>query len=355
MLPISVCIIAKNEEKNIKSCLEALKPYHFEIIIVDTGSTDRTKSIARRYTRHIYDYEWCNDFSAARNFSIEKASNDWILVVDCDEILQRFNQENVAAYMEEYPTRIGMITRMDEIPDPTGKITYENSMIERLFHRDYYHYESIIHEQVMPLTNKPYESGIPIHVIFVHTGYNIPKEQLNEKNRRNIQLLEEAVLSEPDNAYYYFQLGRSYYTLENYKESRKALDHALTLDLSPSALYTKMLYATYGNLNLAEGRTQDNITLLESAQPIIGDYSDAVYMLATSYFHEKNYTSAILNYIKAINSPLYTNYATKTYLSQYMLGVLYEGMGNKELALSFFRNCPNHLDAAERIQRLSHS
>ena len=71
MIPISVCVIAKNEEKNIEKCLAPLVPYNFEIILVDTGSTDRTKEIARKYTDQIYDFEWVNDFSAARNFSLK--------------------------------------------------------------------------------------------------------------------------------------------------------------------------------------------------------------------------------------------------------------------------------------------
>ena len=70
MHPISVCIIAKNEESYIEKCLAALKPYDFEIILVDTGSTDRTKDIAARYADKVLDFVWINDFSAARNFSL---------------------------------------------------------------------------------------------------------------------------------------------------------------------------------------------------------------------------------------------------------------------------------------------
>ena len=69
-VPVSVCIIAKNEEKYIEECLKRLIPYGFEIVVADTGSTDATKEIARRYADKVLEFEWTDDFSAARNFGI---------------------------------------------------------------------------------------------------------------------------------------------------------------------------------------------------------------------------------------------------------------------------------------------
>ena len=75
MITISLCMIVKNEEKVLARCLDSLEGLMDEIIIVDTGSTDRTKEIAAGYTDKIYDFEWVDDFSAARNFSFSKATN----------------------------------------------------------------------------------------------------------------------------------------------------------------------------------------------------------------------------------------------------------------------------------------
>ena len=91
MLPISVCMIAKNEDMHIEECLKRLRPCKFEIIVVDTGSVDRTMETAHRYTDKVYRFDWCDDFSAARNFSISQATNDWILTIDCDEYLENIN------------------------------------------------------------------------------------------------------------------------------------------------------------------------------------------------------------------------------------------------------------------------
>lgn len=93
MPTISLCMIVKNEEAVLERCLDSIADLMDEIIIVDTGSTDRTKEIASKYTTKIYDYQWTNDFSAARNFSFSKASMEYIYAADADEVLDEENRE----------------------------------------------------------------------------------------------------------------------------------------------------------------------------------------------------------------------------------------------------------------------
>ena len=93
MISISLCMIVKNEEKLLKRCLDSYRPVCDEIVIVDTGSTDRTKEIAAGYTDLIYDYPWTNDFAAARNFAFSKANCDYIFSADADEVLDEENRK----------------------------------------------------------------------------------------------------------------------------------------------------------------------------------------------------------------------------------------------------------------------
>ncbi len=92
-MTISVCMIVKNEEKNLADCLDCLKQIADEIIIVDTGSTDATKSIASKYTDKVYDFVWIDDFAAARNFAFSKATMDYIYSADADERLDEENRQ----------------------------------------------------------------------------------------------------------------------------------------------------------------------------------------------------------------------------------------------------------------------
>ena len=92
MATISLCMIVKNEEAILARCLDSIADLMDEIIIVDTGSTDRTREIASHYTDQIYDFPWNNDFSAARNFSFSKAQMEYIYAADADEVLDSFNR-----------------------------------------------------------------------------------------------------------------------------------------------------------------------------------------------------------------------------------------------------------------------
>lgn len=97
MATISVCMIVKDEEENLPTCLDCLKDIADEIIVVDTGSSDATKEIAAKYTDIIYDFEWVGDFSKARNFAFSKASMDYIYSADADEYI---DSENIKKFLD---------------------------------------------------------------------------------------------------------------------------------------------------------------------------------------------------------------------------------------------------------------
>lgn len=100
MVEISLCMIVKNEEKVLARCLDSIVDLMDEIIIVDTGSVDGTKEIAKRYTDQVYDFEWVHDFSAARNFAFSKATREYIYTADADEVLDEENHRRFAALKE---------------------------------------------------------------------------------------------------------------------------------------------------------------------------------------------------------------------------------------------------------------
>jgi len=109
MITISVCMIVKNEEKILARCLDSLKGLAEEIIIVDTGSTDATKSIAAGYTDKIYDFHWVHDFSAARNFAFSKATMEYIYSADADEVLDDENRQQFLLLKESLLPEIEIV------------------------------------------------------------------------------------------------------------------------------------------------------------------------------------------------------------------------------------------------------
>src|SRR3989338_2453119 len=115
-MKLSACMIVKNEEHTLKRALDSIAQLADEIIIVDTGSTDKTTTIAQHYTNNIYHYAWNNNFSDARNYSLSKATGDWTLVLDADEMIAREDHEAIRK----------LITNNDFIAYAFPQISYTN-------------------------------------------------------------------------------------------------------------------------------------------------------------------------------------------------------------------------------------
>ncbi|MDY6986698.1 MAG: glycosyltransferase [Thermodesulfobacteriota bacterium] len=111
---ISLCMIVRDEEHHLARCLASLKPVVDEIIIVDTGSTDRTKEIGTLFGAQVFDFKWSDDFAAARNLSISKASGDWVLIMDADEVLSPLDYDSLRQLVKKRsskPAAYSVVTR----------------------------------------------------------------------------------------------------------------------------------------------------------------------------------------------------------------------------------------------------
>ena len=184
MIPISACIIAKNEERFIGECLKRLKEYGFEIVVVDTGSTDNTKYIASQYTENVYNFAWCNDFSKARNYAVSKATNDLIFSIDCDEQIEKLDIDSLMKQLKQYPDSCGEVRLANfargNMTTPEDEIT-----VQRIFNRKYCQYTGRIHEQVVHKNGQPL-SFFQAPVLLFHYGYALEEEQQIVKIQRNL-------------------------------------------------------------------------------------------------------------------------------------------------------------------------
>jgi tetratricopeptide (TPR) repeat protein len=197
MSTISLVMIVKNEERCLARCLASVQGAVDEIVVVDTGSTDATADIARRYGASVPSFTWIGDFSAARNYGIERAKGDWILVLDADEYFDRDPSVQLRSFIggEKRIGRIMIKSRF--IRD--GQEHTAQSLISRIFPRSV-RYAGIIHEQLASDLPRV-DSGL--HVL--HDGYF----QTN-KSDRNIKLLSTALAQTPEDPYLLFQLAKEY-------------------------------------------------------------------------------------------------------------------------------------------------
>lgn len=352
MLPISICIIAKNEEQHIENCLKPLRIYDWEIIVVDTGSTDRTKEIAVKYADKVLDFPWCGDFSAARNYSIEQASNDTILVIDSDEYLIEMDLDAIMRLAAQNPTSIGLLSCKNHY-QMNGTDSVHVDLLERFFSRKYYHYEGIIHEQLRLRDPDHYTYGTcQIPLIVDHFGYAGSEEALREKAKRNIILLEKDLELHPDNPYTYFQIGQSYNMIHDDENACFYYGKGLSYDVDPAAEYVQMMVISYGYALLHLNRAEEALGLLGvyDAFAVSADFFDLMGLI---YLRNGQYMRALLEFVKALSCETAHVIGANSFIPSYNIGLINEMMGNKEAALMHYRKCGDFPMALEKIRELT--
>ncbi|HLH52263.1 MAG TPA: glycosyltransferase [Verrucomicrobiae bacterium] len=204
---ITICLIARNEEKFLAQCLQSIKDIAFQIVVVDTGSTDRTAEIAKSFGAEVYSFAWCDDFSAARNAALEHARGDWVLVLDADEELPPAQHARLRADLKNSKSigfRLPLINRCQEAEGC--------SCVPRLFRNaPGVYYYGRIHEQVFPSIveiGKEWGLGTAVGTAeLLHHGYL--QEIVSERNKieRNLNLLRKAVEECPGDANLEMNLG----------------------------------------------------------------------------------------------------------------------------------------------------
>ena len=213
---MSLCMIVKNEEACLEKCLMSMQELVSEVVIVDTGSTDRTIEIAQKYHAIIKYYQWENDFAKARNYSLSFATQDWILVLDAYEYLRE-------SYRMLFQSAI-CEKNVDSYYIKTLSFTEDNSpqscvinLNHRLFRRDKgFYYKGAIHEQLV--TDQSVNSQFS-EIGFYHTGYL--KEVVKAKNKplRNKAILEELLKKDPNNPFHQFNYANELVQLKRYEEA----------------------------------------------------------------------------------------------------------------------------------------
>ena len=179
-------MIVKNEEKVLKRCLNCVKDIVDEIIIVDTGSTDKTKEIARKYTDKVLDFKWVNDFSKARNYSFSKATKDYILWLDADDVITKENQKKLLKLKTTLPKNTDIVM-MKYVTSINPHFSYYR---ERLLKREKnYKWKSPVHE-VIELNGKLQYTDIEIHHKSIKKTYSKRNLEIYESNIKNGYILD---------------------------------------------------------------------------------------------------------------------------------------------------------------------
>jgi len=264
---LSVCLIVRDEEDSLARCLESVREIADEVIVVDTGSRDGTVDVARRFGAEVHEFEWCDDFAAARNAAIAKANSNWILIVDADEEMPRESGEQIQELLRAGVP--GPVCQVTTLVPTRGPGRYASCLAGhlRLFRNGLgFRFEGAVHEQLVDEGGRPVErvvfTGIPV----LHHGYLESEDALDERAQRNVRLLAARAAAEPDNPVVLFYLGAARLGQGDVEAAVDDLTRALEEMRSAGALHKKVAVLLAEALGVAERAPQAEAVLRESLE-----------------------------------------------------------------------------------------
>ncbi|WHX48714.1 glycosyltransferase [Paenibacillus woosongensis] len=334
---ISVCILAKDEEGTIKDCIRSINHFVKEIIVLDTGSTDRTREVAASEGATVIEGIWGNDFGKLRNELISYATQPYILMLDADERVM--NSESIDFEYE--------ISLLQNAPNRAGRVEINNingdrisvTKITRFFpNSSEYRYSGRIHEQL--LYNGETPETISTKIKLEHYGYSEQAILLKNKIIRNQELLLKQLADHPNEPYTLFQIGRTYLVNKQYDEASFYLIEAYNYSNDKMSFYPSIIQALAATY-LRMGRWNELLALLEIGIKTYPDYTDLYYIYGSALVEMKTVEAFKLiptafercvELGDADPNKYEGEKGSGTHLAHYNLGLYYELSANLEKA-----------------------
>ena len=359
---ISLCMIVKNEEINLARCLRTITGVVDEVIVVDTGSTDQTKQVAEKAGAIVLSHTWHDDFSAARNASLDVATGDWILFLDADEALEPgTDQALLQAAKEENE---GYFVKIINLIGEEGSIETSPDLVFRMFrNKPNYRFRGAIHEQIVDVIlekNSQAKFQIAEQVVIRHYGYLNQQILEKDKKNRNLTILQKELEISPDNQILHYHYGIELYRNDLFAEAAEELIKVAN-NTDPSTVYFPKLLRY---IVLAHYGTQQYHKALEAITlglQFFPNYADLHYYGGLIHMEQKNYAGAFEWFQRALSMPEQPAYyapfsGSRGFRAHYQIAQLAEIFGNEEEALRYYilslQDNPNFTIALSAIVRI---
>lgn len=333
MKEISLCMIVKDEEEVIGRCLDSVRDIADEIIIVDTGSTDRTKEIVSQYTDKIFNFKWVDDFSKARNFSFLKATKDYILWLDADDVIKEEDYKKFMELKKELDGSIDLYQMkynyMVDINDNPTLV----QMRERLLKREKnYQWESPIHEVIIP-------TGVikKVDIAITHK-----KQKIKDINR-NLKIFEKMEKQEIQlDARQEYCYAKELYYLKKYDEAILKYEKYLNkygkdYQSKRSFLYSAILELVDCYKIMGEDVKRLDTLMIVLKNEVPG--AECCCKIGEVFLEKKEYNTAIFWFLQAVNNDVKqdeeANADYKEFLPYINLCVCYYWMGDLQKSYEY--------------------
>ncbi|NRD79494.1 glycosyltransferase [Bacillus sp. BRMEA1] len=340
-------MVVKDEEEHLRRCLESVKSIVDEIIIVDTGSNDRTVDIAKSYGATVIETTWENDFSYVRNLSLKRSNTIWNIFLDADEIitgdLEKIRQSIVDSDKEAFWVVIESLT---------GSLPYEkliHSSIRIFRSRPQYYFKGPIHEDILPSILEHDVSKESIGAIevakIIHYGYLPEIQQQKQKAQRNLNILQSALRDNPNQPYYKYHLGLTYEQMGNNQEAVSFIQRALN-EVDTNTSFRPTMVKDLAKILIKIGKYDTVISFLKTELQNYPNYPDLHYYLGVSHFNKNEEDHAIRAFQTATQQTPSNKYILEngkgSFHSWTLMGDIALKWNANADALKFYINALNH-------------
>jgi O-antigen biosynthesis protein len=285
-------MIVRNEEGQLADCLTPVARLFDEIVIVDTGSHDATRQVAERFTPHVFDFAWCDDFSAARNESLRRSRGEWVMWLDADDRLTPQNFSRLEALFNQLNGG-PQVYLMDTVCSSQYACEGGNLITHpRLFHRHpQLSWRGRVHEQLRSGSKAALQ--LPTawsDVQILHVGYEDPVVQ-QRKRQRDVRLLRMDYAVDPDDTSTLLHLGLAYFHLGRYGQAGACL-HRLLAAADAPADHLRQVYGALASIAIREGNFHDAIATLDHALLVFPTAEYLLYLRAECLYELDRYAEA---------------------------------------------------------------
>ena len=340
-MDLSVCIITRNENEKLKRCLKSLAFLEADIVVVDTGFNDETRKIVTELNGRYFTFEWCDDFSAARNYSLEQAYYDDIMVIDSDEWLDEkeatFNKAALESFIRRDLYTLACCYQVNIEPGLAyGEL---HAVVPRIFSKKYFHYKGKAHEQPVPLTKNVNSRTITIELKMYHDGY-AGAGVVKAKSKRNLALLLQDLKNDKHNIYLLFQVGVSYLNLGEYELALKYFEEELAnRDFNYSYVYAYDVCSGYLKALLNLGQSELVLEKLVYFAKKFPNLADFWYDAGDFYLKLNRIDDAIVAFKRAVKCSQVTLVGKDGDFAYYNLGKIYTYLGDFQQASYYYEQC----------------
>ncbi|WP_369018112.1 tetratricopeptide repeat protein [Thermatribacter velox] len=322
---VSACAIMKNEEQNLPRLLSALNGYVDEVVLVDTGSTDRSVEVARSFGARIYFHKWREDFSAAKNEALERAQGEWILFLDADEAMIPEDLKKLRLILT-YTSHEAFMLPIKNFLDPQERTYMLNYLVRVFRRRPEIRYQGRIHETVEGSLVELGKKAFKLYSIFVyHYGYKNQKKTARKVFSRNYELLLKEIKENPENLNALSYLGRNCFLKGKFEEAKNYLQRVLTISRDFNfAVLTAHLDLAW--IAIREGDFEEAFAHLDAVREREPYLPDLYYLLGLAH-HKKGEYARALECFEKVFSVDYRKSKSLMVFFRFSWGDLYQKMG----------------------------